>query len=99
MPWAKRDVPTELASTTQDLRESRDLLEDRFDTPGKMEKVAHIDAEVCIKPKAIPVPSPDTRPQSHGATERLENKDHNSGTHQLQLTMAFLTSGPVSASD
>lgn len=34
MPWAKWDVPTELADTAQDLRENCDLLESRFDTPG-----------------------------------------------------------------
>lgn len=34
--------------------------------------------EVCIKPKGIPVPSLDTRPQSHEVTERLENEEgHN----------------------
>lgn len=56
--------------------------------------------EVCIKPKGIPVPSLDTWPQSHEVTERLENEEgHNSRVHQLQLMMAFLTSGPITASD
>lgn len=34
VPWAKWDVPTELAGTAQGLRENCDLLEDRLDTPG-----------------------------------------------------------------
>lgn len=103
MPWAKWDIPTELADTAQDLRENCEFLEDRFDTSGCLERKKSPTwmqcAKVFIKPKAIPIASLDIWPQSHEATERLENEDLNIRIHQLQLTMAFPTSGPITASD